>query len=304
MLFQFLPQSSLVERLLNACIAALPHLPAHEKAVLETAIRCFEADEDAFVCAHCGAHGDIENSVETSVGLVCDACADGQAVYAAIADWKWQVAEDNTKLGFADWMSHERQASAETSTAESATAPFVAVAAEAINGAEPQDVVYSRREAQDNEGAGFWSNQDGWTTFADATRFTASEREALNRPLASGNDAIWLKLNHGGSSDESSPAITAASLREAGVQSYCQQVCNTLQCGSGPVCPIGIDVNTEMPPEMHEVFQGYLTSDGLYIGVEFQAPAGASETELDAAFLAALAQEAQVDYVVVGTRPA
>lgn len=207
MLFQFLSQSSEVEALLNACIAALPHLPAPEKAVLETAMRKFEADEDSFVCTHCGARGDIENSVQTSVGLVCDACAEGQAVYAAIADWQWQVAEGNTKLGFADWMSHEREASATTSTTELAIPTSATVTVEAINPADQKYVVYSHQEAQDNDGAGFWDHTNGWTTFGDATRFTESERQTLDQPLSSGNDAIWVKLNYDGASDESPPAM-------------------------------------------------------------------------------------------------
>lgn len=41
--FNFLPQAAPVEGLLNACLAALPHLPAPEKAVLVTAMREFEA---------------------------------------------------------------------------------------------------------------------------------------------------------------------------------------------------------------------------------------------------------------------
>ena len=44
------------------------------------------AVDDQFVCAHCGGQKDVENSVRMSIGLVCDACADGSAVYAAIKD--------------------------------------------------------------------------------------------------------------------------------------------------------------------------------------------------------------------------
>jgi hypothetical protein len=45
------------------------------------------AVDDQFVCPHCGGRCDIEDSVQTSIGLICDACADGSAVYAAIQDW-------------------------------------------------------------------------------------------------------------------------------------------------------------------------------------------------------------------------
>jgi hypothetical protein len=40
--FNFMPQSSSVEDLLNACMAAMPHLPDPERTVLEKALREFE----------------------------------------------------------------------------------------------------------------------------------------------------------------------------------------------------------------------------------------------------------------------
>lgn len=44
------------------------------------------AVDDQFVCVNCGKQKDVENSVRMSIGMVCDACADGSAVYTAIQD--------------------------------------------------------------------------------------------------------------------------------------------------------------------------------------------------------------------------
>lgn len=49
-----------------------------------------------------------------------------------------------------------------------------------------------------------------------------------------------------------------------------------------------------------DVFAGHLTIDGKVIDVEFQAPAGATQVEKDAAFLAALAQQVEIDYLSIG----
>jgi hypothetical protein len=65
---------------------------------------------DNFTCLHCGGTCANKDGVSVSIGDICDACADGNAVYAAIADWKHHVSEDNTKLGFAEWMIHQREA--------------------------------------------------------------------------------------------------------------------------------------------------------------------------------------------------
>ena len=50
-----------------------------------------------------------------------------------------------------------------------------------------------------------------------------------------------------------------------------------------------------------EAFTGYLAHEGVRVDVEFAAPQGAGQTELDAAFLAALAQKANLNYLSVGT---
>ncbi|CAB3754359.1 hypothetical protein [Paraburkholderia humisilvae] len=49
-----------------------------------------------------------------------------------------------------------------------------------------------------------------------------------------------------------------------------------------------------------EAFAGYLACDGIRIEVGFEAPAGATTAEKDAAFLAELAQQAEINYLIVG----
>ncbi|MBK4737893.1 hypothetical protein [Noviherbaspirillum pedocola] len=52
--------------------------------------------------------------------------------------------------------------------------------------------------------------------------------------------------------------------------------------------------------EAVQVFQGYFGYEGTQLNVEFQAPVGATVAEKDAAFMAALAQQADIDYHAVG----
>ncbi len=54
-------------------------------------------------------------------------------------------------------------------------------------------VIYSANESATSDGAGFWSNTDGWVEFSDATTFTKEESEELNLPLSSGQDAKWVE---------------------------------------------------------------------------------------------------------------
>ncbi|ERJ38673.1 hypothetical protein L810_6890 [Burkholderia sp. AU4i] len=49
-----------------------------------------------------------------------------------------------------------------------------------------------------------------------------------------------------------------------------------------------------------EAFEGYLAYDGIRIDVGFQAPAGATTAQKDVAFLAELAQQAEINYLPVG----
>ncbi|MDP1573151.1 MAG: hypothetical protein Q8M09_14900 [Pseudomonadota bacterium] len=55
-------------------------------------------------------------------------------------------------------------------------------------------VIFSRSEAVRQDGAGFWSNEYGWTTFDLATLFDAVDRE---RPHSTGMDAVWMLAPYG-----------------------------------------------------------------------------------------------------------
>lgn len=70
------------------------------------------ADDDKFQCVHCGNVYDNDDSHQWDVGLVCTLCHDGDpgTVQAAIDDWKMEVQNGDTKLGFAEWMLHQREA--------------------------------------------------------------------------------------------------------------------------------------------------------------------------------------------------
>lgn len=61
------------------------------------------ANNDKFVCSHCGGRNDTEDSVQTSGGLICASCADGSAVWAALREWEAQR-ESGETLAFAEWM--------------------------------------------------------------------------------------------------------------------------------------------------------------------------------------------------------
>jgi len=51
---------------------------------------------------------------------------------------------------------------------------------------------YSPNESAINSGAGFWSNQEGWTDQEHATSFSLDEARTLNLPLSVGQDAQWV----------------------------------------------------------------------------------------------------------------
>lgn len=53
-------------------------------------------------------------------------------------------------------------------------------------------VIYSPNESATSDGAGFWNNQNGWTTFSGATKFTSSEIGELKLPISTGQDAKWV----------------------------------------------------------------------------------------------------------------
>jgi len=60
--------------------------------------------------------------------------------------------------------------------------------------------------------------------------------------------------------------------------------------------------DTPMEHPRIEVFSGYLLHDGGRVQVDFESPVGTTAIEKDAAFLAALAQQAEIDYLCVGER--
>lgn len=66
--------------------------------------------DDEFVCVHCGDIEDIENSVQTDVGLVCTFCESGfdQKFHEHVDTWRFEVQNGDTKLGFEEWMRHQR----------------------------------------------------------------------------------------------------------------------------------------------------------------------------------------------------
>lgn len=59
-----------------------------------------------------------------------------------------------------------------------------------------QYVIYSPVEAAEFDDAGYWSNENGWTVFEGATRFSLSEMQAFSLPMSSGNDARWLLIEN------------------------------------------------------------------------------------------------------------
>lgn len=69
---------------------------------------------------------------------------------------------------------------------------------EAVHVFEVQDagyalVIYSPNEAAlSDDGAGFWSQEDGWTTIHGASLFKLEEMSTLRLPLAVGDDAQWV----------------------------------------------------------------------------------------------------------------
>lgn len=72
-------------------------------------------------------------------------------------------------------------------------------------------VIYSPNESASSDGAGFWSNEDGWVLFDAATKFTTAERDSLNLPIATGQDAKWV------SESEAAAAYAESELGRAGI---------------------------------------------------------------------------------------
>ncbi len=64
---------------------------------------------------------------------------------------------------------------------------------------------------------------------------------------------------------------------------------------------VRLAVTTTPDASPQEVYQGYLIYRGIYIDVSFEAPVGATPMEKDAAYTAALAQKAEIEYLAIGT---
>lgn len=56
----------------------------------------------------------------------------------------------------------------------------------------PDWVIYSASESAISDGAGFWSNNSGWTPAIGAERFDDVQKENFGLPIARGNDAKWV----------------------------------------------------------------------------------------------------------------
>jgi hypothetical protein len=55
-------------------------------------------------------------------------------------------------------------------------------------------VIHSPSESALQGEPTFWSNEIGWGDLSAATRFMEEERQSVNLPVSSGNDAEWLHL--------------------------------------------------------------------------------------------------------------
>lgn len=53
-------------------------------------------------------------------------------------------------------------------------------------------VIYSANESALSDGGCFWSNETGWVSIEDATRFAPEDTESGFLPIATGQDARWV----------------------------------------------------------------------------------------------------------------
>lgn len=78
------------------------------------------------------------------------------------------------------------------SQAETAYPGCEIVLATPFDDSDSHYVIYSPNESAISDGAGFWSNEEGWCEFDAAERFTQTEKKSLNLPISTGRDAIWV----------------------------------------------------------------------------------------------------------------
>jgi hypothetical protein len=57
---------------------------------------------------------------------------------------------------------------------------------------EMKFVLYSPHELVNSDGAGFWSNDEGWVEFRAATQFTVETVPLCKLQMSDGPDAKWL----------------------------------------------------------------------------------------------------------------
>lgn len=61
---------------------------------------------------------------------------------------------------------------------------------------DTNQVIFSSHEyALSEDGAGFWNNEDGWTTIEGASVFTASEKQTFRLPVSTSSeikDPEWM----------------------------------------------------------------------------------------------------------------
>ena len=55
-------------------------------------------------------------------------------------------------------------------------------------------VIFSRSESEIPGGGMYWDNEDGWSDYISATRFTRKEKQMFSLPMSKDNDAEWVRI--------------------------------------------------------------------------------------------------------------
>jgi hypothetical protein len=75
-------------------------------------------------------------------------------------------------------------------------------------------VIYSANESAATYGAGFWNNDIGWVDFHQATRFSEGEKQTLNLPISTGQDAKWALWSEANVSYGGGPSLVTEEAHE------------------------------------------------------------------------------------------